>query len=462
MKNTSIFLLLVSLILLAACSPNSVVDKESDAKEATEEADGTADRSTIQNVSTEGSLLTLKEQQGGKEAADISKEAETEGTEGNVSDEIVDRALPSLREAVEADDNPETLHKALIAILGSPHYGETIQEAEDLEPSFEDPYLPQPKADQDADAVSEAENAIILLDASSSMLLDVDGRQKMKVAKDAVKRFAKTLGSSSDISLFVYGHEGSESDADKNVSCSGIEEIYASGAYDNQKFSEAADLVEAKGWTPLAGAIEAAAEKSSSLEGKTAIYIVSDGKDTCGGDPVKAAEQAASDESGIVNVIGFDVDEESESQLADVAEAGRGEYFAADSAEDLQTTMEYEWLPSDLDLAWAPVNLPPNPWEVVDEYERQREVLDKVGNVMNSEEERYEAALSRLVEEQIITEEKKETVSQLIQERFAAAKEELSNLEKEKIDIVNERDEEIRAEVKAWVEEMKKLKEKAS
>lgn len=463
MKNTSIYLLLVTLIILSACSSNSASDEESATKKATKEADGTMHLKSIQEVSTEGALSMLKEQQGGEETSDITIEDDTAKNDGNVTDEdSIDAAVPFLEEAIKTDDNPETVHKALIASLGSPYYGQTIQDAEDLEPSFEDPYLPQPGAEEVTDASSSAENAIILLDASSSMLLDVDGEQKMKVAKDAVKSFAKTLGSSNDISLIVYGHKGSESDADMDDSCSGIEEVYASGAYDTQKFNEATDEIEARGWTPLAGAIEAAADKSSSLDGETAIYIVSDGKETCGGNPIKAAEQAASDESGIVNVIGFDVDEESENQLADVAEAGRGEYFAADSAEDLQTTIEYEWLPSDLDLAWAPVNIPPNGWEVGDEYERQREVLARIMNIMRNEEIRYEAALTRLAEDEVITEEMRGAVSQLIQERFEVAKEELSNLEQEKIDQVNERQEEIRAEVVAWVEEMKKLKEKAS
>lgn len=463
MKNTSVFLLLVSLILMAACSSNSAPVEESAAKEATEEAVGKLDVNAIQEVSTEGSLSKLKEQQGGKETSEIPIEADTAKNEENVSvTDFVDAAVPSLKETIEADDDPETLHKALIAVLGSPHYGETIQEAEDLEPSFDDPYLPQPKASGDAGASSEAENAIILLDASSSMLLEVDGEQKMKVAKDAVKSFAKTLGNSSNISLIVYGHEGSESDADMDESCSGIEEVYASGAYDNQKFSEATDQIEARGWTPLAGAIEEAADKSSSMDGATAIYIVSDGKETCGGDPVKAAEQAASDKTGIINVIGFDVDEESENQLADVAAAGRGEYYAANSAADLQTTIEYEWLPSNLDLAWAPVNIPPNGWEVGDEYDRQRQVLANITNIMGNEEVRYEAALTRLANEEVITEEMSAAVSQLIQERFDTAKQELSKLEAEKIDQVNERQEEIRAEVMAWVEEMKKLKENVS
>ncbi|MFP7492813.1 VWA domain-containing protein [Terribacillus saccharophilus] len=464
MKNTSIFLLVISLLFMAACSSNEASSEKTAAKEANKETDKTVDISAIQEVSTEGSLSALKKQQGGTKTSDISIEADTAESDGEAEvEDSIQAAIPALKETIKEDDSPETVHKALIAALGSPHYEQTIQEAEELVPAFEDPYLPKPEAEKSANASSsEIENSIILLDASSSMLLDVDGEQKMNVAKDAVKSFAKSLGSTSDISLIVYGHKGSESDADMTESCSGIEEVYASGAYDNKKFSEATDQIEAKGWTPLAGAIESAAKKSSSMNGATAIYIVSDGKETCGGDPVKAAEQAASDESGVVNVIGFDVDEESENQLADVAEAGNGNYYSADSAEDLQTTIEYEWLPSDIDLAWAPVNIPPNPWEVLDEYERQREVLGKVENIMANEEYRYEAALIALNEENVISKETSDNVKQLAEDRFDAAEEELSSLEQSKIDAVNERKEDIRNEVLAWVEEMKGLKEESS
>ncbi|KRG09822.1 hypothetical protein ACA29_22270 [Lederbergia galactosidilytica] len=57
--------------------------------------------------------------------------------------------------------------------------------------------------------------ALILLDASSSMLLNVEGKQKMAVAKTAANRFATTIGTNHDISLIVYGHAGTQNDEDK-------------------------------------------------------------------------------------------------------------------------------------------------------------------------------------------------------------------------------------------------------
>lgn len=51
-----------------------------------------------------------------------------------------------------------------------------------------------------------------------------------------------------------------------------------------------------------------------------------------------------------VNVIGFQVDKETESQLKAVAEAGNGMYMAANSLEEMTAVISKIWLPSDLDL----------------------------------------------------------------------------------------------------------------
>ncbi len=47
------------------------------------------------------------------------------------------------------------------------------------------------------------------------MLLNVEGKQKMAVAKTAANRFATTIGTNHDISLIVYGHAGTQNDEDK-------------------------------------------------------------------------------------------------------------------------------------------------------------------------------------------------------------------------------------------------------
>ena len=71
--------------------------------------------------------------------------------------------------------------------------------------------------------------------------------------------------------------------------------------------------------------------------------MVSDGIETCGGDPVKAAKELnRSDIKAVVNIIGFDLDDEGQRQLKAVADAGGGEYSSVDSKVELDKYFEEE------------------------------------------------------------------------------------------------------------------------
>ncbi|QGS68575.1 VWA domain-containing protein [Oceanobacillus sp. 143] len=298
----------------------------------------------------------MKEQQGGILAADIEPEEEqTESPETTLDESTVEELKDELKRLTKKTKEPATIYKGLVYLLGSPNYKEVIEQAEAFEPDFAEPYLPEPgKTEEEVMKEPESGKAIILLDASSSMLLPVDNQVKMDVAKEAVLRFGETIGQDSDISLVVYGHKGSESAADKELSCTGIEEVYPMGTYDEAAFEESLTTFESKGYTPLAGAIEKAKEMSKNFAEAVTVYIVSDGVETCDGDPVQvAAEFVKDDEERTVNIIGFNVDQNAENQLKQVSDAGNGEYYAANNADELKITIEKQWLPSDMDLAWA-------------------------------------------------------------------------------------------------------------
>ena len=84
------------------------------------------------------------------------------------------------------------------------------------------------------------------------------------------------------------------------------------------------------GWTPLASAIIAAAGSFRNGPGQRLLYIVSDGIETCGGDPVAAATAARAKSQVILNVIGFGIGSAAEEQaLRAVAQAGGGAYRTA-------------------------------------------------------------------------------------------------------------------------------------
>ncbi|MFD1435045.1 VWA domain-containing protein [Kroppenstedtia eburnea] len=194
----------------------------------------------------------------------------------------------------------------------------------------------------------------ILLDASGSMAGQVDGGMKMNLAKAAVERFASSLPENAKVSLWVYGHKGSNSKKDKQVSCKSTEEVYPLGNYQEKKFSQSLDQFQATGWTPIAASMKAAREELQKNSGEDAthmLYIVSDGVETCGGDPVAEAKKLNQSQiKAVVNIIGFDVDDAGQQALQKVAEAGGGEYETVESEQDLRSYFDEQYL--DLRLEW--------------------------------------------------------------------------------------------------------------
>lgn len=193
----------------------------------------------------------------------------------------------------------------------------------------------------------ETVNVEILLDASGSMAGEVSGGQKMKLAKEAIQNYASDLPKGSNVMLRIYGHEGTGTEADKAMSCKSNEVVYDLAAYEEKAFTESLEQFAPAGWTPLAGAIEAAEKDLKEQQGenvRNVVYVVSDGIETCDGDPVAAAKSL--NESGIqaeVNIIGFDVDNEGQKQLEAVAKAGKGQYKSVYSESELNEYLKQEY-----------------------------------------------------------------------------------------------------------------------
>lgn len=187
-------------------------------------------------------------------------------------------------------------------------------------------------------------NISVLIDASGSMKAYVGGEQMMALAKDAVKRFGAGLPEESIVSLRVYGHEGTGSTADKGMSCASNELLYSPDVYEETSFNEALSQFDAAGWTPLAAAIKAGGEDlrvKASANTQNMIFVVSDGVETCGGNPVEEAKKLAnSDLDAEVNVLGFNLDSEGQKQLKKVAEEGNGKYANVKSRVDFQKTFQ--------------------------------------------------------------------------------------------------------------------------
>ncbi|MFA9558103.1 VWA domain-containing protein [Evansella sp. AB-rgal1] len=182
-------------------------------------------------------------------------------------------------------------------------------------------------------------NVQIILDVSGSMAAYIDGKQMMDIAKDSIREVTFSLPEGTNVGLRVYGHKGDSTRDSRELSCSSSELVYDIKPLVQQEFNSVLDQFRPTGWTPLALSIEEAVkdfEGLSSEENTNIIYLLSDGIETCDGDPVSAAKAAADSEiRPIINVIGFNLDPQRQKELREIAEAADGSYSDAMNEEQL-------------------------------------------------------------------------------------------------------------------------------
>ena len=182
----------------------------------------------------------------------------------------------------------------------------------------------------------------VLIDGSGSMAGRMGGRTKLELARESAAGFVDGLASSVQTSLLAFGQQGDNSAAGKARSCSALD-VLAPMSTDRSRLRDGLARVRAVGWTPLAAGLERAEGMlaSSSIPGEQIIYVVSDGEETCGGDPVAAARRInEGDTRAIVNVIGFNLPASEAAALRSVAQAGGGRFVNVSTEADLQRVAE--------------------------------------------------------------------------------------------------------------------------
>ena len=188
----------------------------------------------------------------------------------------------------------------------------------------------QPVAHAQADAKS---NILFILDGSGSMWAQIDNRPKIAIAKEVMTNLIQQLPDSVEAGLEVYGHR-SKGD------CNDIEMMSPVGKSDRVALVQQIDSIQPKGKTPIAGSFRLAAEQLKSAEEETTVVLISDGNETCEGDPCALVRQLR--EQGIkvkVHVVGFDVNKDEREQLVCIAEAGDGKYFTAQNTNQLKDAL---------------------------------------------------------------------------------------------------------------------------
>ncbi len=320
MKRTLLWMLVLCLVFSSGCSLLS--GKNAD------QADAGKEKGEVKQAATD--VEGMLREGPGKYAGD------------KYDEEKVKAELDKLPDNLTADE----AYNHLVALLAE-DYKPELEVLEKFDPTIKTNIETPGGVNAPEGELPKQVNVEILLDASGSMAGRVSGGVKMDLAKDAIRDFVSKLPEGAQVALRVYGHKGSNQQKDKKLSCKSTEVVYPLGDYDESTFKRSLNQFRPTGWTPLAAAIEQAKNDLSGNTGENVeniIYVVSDGIETCGGDPVKAAKELHQSEiQAIVNIIGFDVDNEGQRALKKVAEAGGGKYTTVNTGEDLRKHLEEEY-----------------------------------------------------------------------------------------------------------------------
>ena len=175
-----------------------------------------------------------------------------------------------------------------------------------------------------------------VLDASGSMLQKLGGARRIDLAKSALTDLARNaLPDGTGFALRVFGHKEAGScrtdlelplaPIDRNAAAARIQGL---GAMNLAK-------------TPIGASLLKVRDDLKGVKGPMLVVLVTDGEETCGGDPKAAIQSLRSAGLDVrVNIVGFAVDEVVlKDTFREWARVGNGAYFDAQDGEQLRKAM---------------------------------------------------------------------------------------------------------------------------
>lgn len=180
----------------------------------------------------------------------------------------------------------------------------------------------------------ESQRSIMLiLDASGSMNDRMNGSTRMQTAVSQLSNFVKTLPPNAEVGLVAYGNR--------------IPGCHSARLYSPLKRGGGRDVL-AKlplffpaGSTPIAKTLELVNKHLLTGHPKTEIVLVSDGMESCDGDPIAQVRKIQQVNPNVrVHVLGLDVPRNEERELQFLAEAGSGEYFRVQDSPSMNRALE--------------------------------------------------------------------------------------------------------------------------
>ncbi len=175
------------------------------------------------------------------------------------------------------------------------------------------------------------ENLLLILDTSTSMDEAFEDASKLGLAKRILLELVDDIPTGSDVGFRSFG------------GCERSTLLVPIGPIDHGEMKAQIQGLETGGATPLAYVLEKAREDFAGTSGSKMLILVSDGMETCKGDPIAAARALVAAGYDLrVHIVGYDVAryQAAREQLKQIAEVAGGVYFDASDSEQLRQALQ--------------------------------------------------------------------------------------------------------------------------
>ena len=171
----------------------------------------------------------------------------------------------------------------------------------------------------------------VILDASGSMLLRMGGQRRIDIAKRTLTKLTgETIPAGTPFALRVIGRGSDCCQSELDIPFAPLDRAAAG-------LKLAALQAKNNARTPIGAALEKVADDLGSARGERVVILVTDGEETCGGNPARTIAKLV--QSGVdvrVNIVGFAVDDDKLAATFEAwSHAGGGNYFDARDAKSL-------------------------------------------------------------------------------------------------------------------------------
>jgi Ca-activated chloride channel homolog len=169
------------------------------------------------------------------------------------------------------------------------------------------------------------------------MLARIDEQRKIDIARDSLVALLEQLPEQTNVALRSYGHRRTDDCTDVELR-SPLAPLNRGALIDLVRGTEA----QPEARTPIDLSLQQVSDDLKGAQGDVLVILLSDGEESCDGDPVKTAAQLRADNPHIrIDVIGFNIGpDEARARLSEIAQAGGGRYFDAANATQLVATLQ--------------------------------------------------------------------------------------------------------------------------